>query len=70
MSEEIQKKYPYLGRNFVNEKAYIVFFTEPDTGVVVLNDTDSKRIKFGMIGSFDESRFEVLPHEVCVRLQN
>lgn len=23
-----EKNYPYLGRNFVNDKAYIVLFTE------------------------------------------
>lgn len=66
-----EKSYPYLGRNFVNDKAYIVLFTEPDTGVVVLDDTDdSTRIKFGMYGGFAEERFEVLPPDVCVRLQN
>ena len=65
-----ERTYPYLGRNFVNDKAYIVLFTEPETGVVVLNDTDSERIKFGMYGSFAEERFEVLPSDVCVRLQN
>lgn len=63
-------KYPYLGRNFIDNKAYIVLFTEPDTGVVILNDTDSPRIKFGMYGGFAEEKFEFLPPEVCVRLQN
>ena len=65
-----ERVYPYLGRNFVNDKAYIVLFTEPDTGVVVLNDTENTRIKFGLYGSFAEERFEVLPPDVCVRLQN
>ena len=65
-----ERTYPYLGRNFVNDKAYIVLFTEPETGVVVLNDTDSERIKFGLYGSFAEERFEILPPDVCVRLQN
>lgn len=65
-----ERKYPYLGITHLGEKAYVVFFTEPDTGVVVLNETESDRIKFGMYGGFAEERFEVLPPDVCVRLQN
>jgi len=64
-----EKNYPYLGR-YKSKKPYVVLFTEPDTGVVVMNESDSDRIKFGMYASFDEEYFEVLPPDVCVRLQN
>lgn len=66
----MNEKYPYLGLNHINDKTYVVFFTEPDHGVVVLNETDSKEINFGMIGNFDESLFEPLPPDQCVRLNN
>ena len=45
--------YPYLGRNYINGRPYVVFFTEPNTGVVVMNNTDSPDIRFGMYGNFD-----------------
>ena len=64
------KKYPYLGRNFIDGKAYVVLFSEEDMGTVVMNETNSRRIKFGTYGSFDESAFEVLPPNECVRLNN
>ena len=62
--------YPYLGRNYVNGKPYVVLFTEEETGVVVMNDTDSQDIVFGKIGSFDENSFELLPPDECVRIKN
>ena len=62
--------YPYLGRNYINGKPYVVLFTEEDTGVVVMNETDSQGIVFGAIGSFDENSFELLPPDECVRLSN
>lgn len=62
--------YPYLGRNYVNGKPYVVFFTEEETGLVVMNETDSKDIVFGKIGNFDENAFELLPKGECVRLSN
>ena len=64
------KKYPYLGRKYVDGKAYVVLFSEEDMGTVVMNETNSRRIKFGTYGSFDESAFEVLPPNECVRLNN
>ena len=64
------KKYPYLGRNLIDGKAYVVLFSEEDMGTVVMNETNSRRIKFGTYGSFDESAFEVLPPNECVRLNN
>lgn len=69
MAELAEKKYPYLGRNHVDGKAYVVLFLEPDFGVVVMNETVG-RIKFGMYGGFAEDRFEPLPPTECVRLQN
>ena len=62
--------YPYLGRNYVDGKPYVVLFTEPGTGVVIMDETDGDDIKFGMITDFDEDAFELLPKDVCVRLNN
>ena len=62
--------YPYLGRSYIDGRPYVVFFTEPNTGVVVLNNTDSPHIRFGMYGSFDEEKFDILPPELCIRIQN
>ena len=64
------ESYPYLGIRQINGKSYVVLFTEEDTGVVVMNETDSEKIKFGLIGSFDETEFEKLPQDQCVRLNN
>ena len=63
-------EYPYLGRKILNGKPYVVLFTEPDYGVVVVNETDSESIKFGAIMSFDENSFELLPPNEVVRLNN
>lgn len=66
----MNEKYPYLGINYIDEKPYVVLFTEEEYGVVIANDTDSKNIKFGQIGNFDETQFEMLPEGQCVRLSN
>ncbi|MBO6243642.1 MAG: hypothetical protein J6O41_03640 [Clostridia bacterium] len=66
----MNESYPYLGIRQINGKSYVVLFTEEDTGVVVMNETDSEKIKFGLIGSFDETEFEKLPQDQCVRLNN
>ena len=66
----MNESYPYLGIRQINGKSYVVLFTEEDTGVVVMNETDSEKIKFGLIGSFDETEFEKLPQDKCVRLNN
>ena len=63
-------EYPYLGRKFLDGKPYVVLFTEPDYGVVVVNETTSENIKFGAIMSFDENSFELLPPNEVVRLNN
>lgn len=65
-----ESKYPYLGSNFINGKQYVVLFSEPDMGTVVMNETDEKAIVFGKYMSFDESLFEPLPENVVVKLQN
>ena len=66
----MNESYPYLGIRQINGKSYVVLFTEEDTGVIVMNETDSEKIKFGLIGSFDETEFEKLPQDQCVRLNN
>lgn len=66
----MNETYPYLGIRQINGKSYVVLFTEEDTGVVVMNETDSEKIKFGLIGSFDETEFEKLPQDQCIRLNN
>lgn len=66
----MEEKYPYLGINYIDEKPYVVLFTEEEYGVVVMNETNSDTIKFGYIGNFDEERFEKLPQDQCIRLNN
>lgn len=70
MEEKVKKVYPYLGRNYVNEKPYVVLFNEEDMGMVVMCEATDVTFKFGDYLSFDESLFEVLPNDVCVRLSN
>lgn len=62
--------YPYLGRNYVDGKQYVVFFTEEDTGVVVHDETESDSIKLGLNGSFAEEVFEPLPPDVQISIHN
>ncbi len=66
----MNENYPYLGIKQIDGKSYVVMFTEEDKGVVVMNETDSEKIKFGLIGNFDETEFEKLPPDRCVRLSN
>lgn len=66
----MERDYPYLGINQIDGKNYVVFFTEPDRGVVVMNETNSDKIKFGTLNNFDETQFELLPQDQCVRLSN
>jgi hypothetical protein len=70
MSETKERVYPYLGRNYIEGKAYVVLFTEEEYGIVVMNETQSDTIQFAKLMSFDESQFEVLPPDECVRLSN
>ena len=66
----MEEKYPYLGINQFEGKNYVVLFVEPDRGVILMNETDNDKLKFGTITDFDETQFEVLPQEQCVRLSN
>lgn len=68
--ENNNKKYPYLGRNYIDGKPYVVLFTEEETGVVVVNETNSPNVKFGAYTFFDEEQFEPLPPNECVRISN
>lgn len=63
-------KYPYLAINQFEGKNYVVLFVEPDRGVIVMNETNNEKLKFGTISDFDETQFEVLPQDQCVRLSN
>lgn len=71
-------KYPYLAKKVYTtdsketkkENSYVVMFTEEEKGVVLVNDTDNENIYVGKIGTFDEETFEILPPNVCVRLNN
>lgn len=66
----MEKKYPYLGINYIDDKSYVVLFTEEDKGVVLMNETDNEKIQFGKIGDFDEAQFELLPPDQCIRINN
>ena len=63
-------EYPYLGRDYVDGKPYVVLFTESGKGVVVVNETEDHGIKFGDYREFDEDSFEFLPQDEVVRLGN
>lgn len=69
-NKDNKKVYPYLGRNYIDRKPYVVLFTEEETGIVVANETNAPNIKFGAYTFFDESKFEVLPPNECVRISN
>lgn len=65
------KNYPYLAKNTVDGKSYVVFFSEENYGTVVMSEiTDNPDIAFGAIGDFDENVFEVLEPEVQVSIHN
>ena len=68
--ENQQITYPYLGRHYLNEKPYVVLFLEPEHGVCVANETGDERFNIGKEHDFDESLFEILPPNECVRLSN
>lgn len=63
-------EYPYLARNYVNGKAYVVLFIEEETGVVVMTEITNNNIYLGKYGKYDEEAFEILPPSECVRLNN
>ncbi len=67
----IEKEYPYLAKNTVGDKTYVVFFSEENYGTVVMSEiTDNPDIALGAIGDFDENIFEVLDPEIQVSIHN
>lgn len=67
----IEKEYPYLAKNTVGDKTYVVFFSEENYGTVVMSEiTDNPDIALGAIGDFDENVFEVLNPEIQVSIHN
>lgn len=65
-----KKIYPYLGRNFIDGKPYVVLFNDVDQGMVVMNDTNNTELAVGTYDSFAEEVFEILPPNEFVRLSN
>ena len=67
----VEKEYPYLAKNTVGDKTYVVFFSAENYGTVVMSEiTDNPDIALGAIGDFDENIFEVLDPEVQVSIHN
>ena len=67
----VEKEYPYLAKNTVGDKTYVVFFSEENYGTVVMSEiTDNPDIALGAIGDFDENIFEVLNPEIQVSIHN
>ena len=67
----IEKEYPYLAKNTVGDKTYVVFFSEENYGTVVMSEIiDNPDIALGAIGDFDENVFEVLDPEIQVSIHN
>ena len=62
--------HPFLGVKEIDGKPFVVLFYKQDEGIVLVNETDSKEIYFGLQGEFDENSFEFLNPEIDVRLHN
>ena len=66
-----EKEYPYLAKNTVGDKTYVVFFSEENYGTVVMSEiNDNPDIALGAIGDFNENIFEVLDPEIQVSIHN
>lgn len=66
-----EREYPYLAKNTVGDKTYVVFFSEENYGMVVMSEiTDNPDIALGAIGDFNENIFEVLDPEIQVSIHN
>ena len=66
-----EREYPYLAKNTVGDKTYVVFFSAENYGTVVMSEiNDNPDIAFGAIGDFDENVFEVLNPEIQVSIHN
>lgn len=67
----VEREYPYLAKNTVGDKTYVVFFSEENYGTVVMSEIiDNPDIALGAIGDFDENIFEVLDPEIQVSIHN
>lgn len=67
----VEREYPYLAKNTVGDKTYVVFFSEENYGTVVMSEIiDNPDIALGAIGDFDENVFEVLDPEIQVSIHN
>lgn len=65
------KKYPYLAKNVIDDKTYVVLFSEENYGTIVMSEIDNNvKLSFGTIGDFDESVFEILPPDIQVSMHN
>ena len=43
-----RKKYPYLGKNTISGKTFVVLFTEEDSGVIVASEfNEDEKFAFG-----------------------
>lgn len=66
-----EREYPYLAKNTVGDKTYVVFFSGENYGTVVMSEIiDNPDIALGAIGDFDENVFEVLDPEIQVSIHN
>lgn len=70
-----KRNYPYLGRYTVANKPelnYTVLFNAPGKGMVVQSTiTDNPMVALGAYSDkFDERRFQVLPSNIDVKLNN
>ena len=66
-----EREYPYLAKNTVGDKTYVVFFSAENYRTVVMSEiTDNPDIALGAIGDFDENVFEVLNPEIQVSIHN
>lgn len=67
-----RKKYPYLGKNTISGKTFVVLFTEEDSGVIVASEfNEDEKFAFGKyLINFAEEQFEVLPPDMQVSLHN
>ena len=66
----MEESYPYLARfkDGSEQDRYVVWFLEKDYGVVVMSQHEN--VKFGTLGDFDESMFEILGEDQVIRLSN
>jgi hypothetical protein len=64
--------YPYLGVKEMSDGGnVIVFFTEQNKGVVVMNESKvENNFIFGKYDSYNEDEFGFLKEGICVRLNN